>query len=200
MRVVVYGAGGHGKVVADILLSRGDDVLGFVDERRTAGDVVLGLPVLGGDDWLESLSDIHVALGIGSNAARQRIALKLGDAVVSAVHPSAVIARSSKIGIGTTVMAHAVINPDAMVGMGAIVNSGAVIEHDCVLADFAHVSPNAALGGAARLGRRSHLGLGAVILPGIVVGDDAVIGAGAVVTRDLEHGVVAMGVPARVRT
>lgn len=199
MRIVVYGAGGHGKVVADILLARGDDVVGFVDDGVPDGSTVLGLPVLGGAEWLRSASKIGVALGVGSNAGRQRIAAALKHPVITAVHPSAVIARSARIGDGAIVMANAAVNADAVVGAGAIVNTGAVIEHDCVLGDYAHVSPNAALGGAARLGKRSHLGLGAVILPGIAVGDDTVVGAGAVVARALGDGVVAMGVPARVK-
>ncbi len=203
---MIYGAGGHGKVVADILLRAGGcEVLGFVDDGREAGTVVLGLPVLGGREWLRAQTSdgagMAVALGIGDNAARERtfgFCRELGLRLLTAVHPTAAVAPSARLGEGTVVMANASVNPDARVGAGAIINTGAVVEHDCVVGDFAHLSPNAALGGAARVGRLAHCGLGAVVLPGIGVGDRAVIGAGSVVNRNIDSGVVAHGVPARV--
>ncbi|MDT5271706.1 MAG: hypothetical protein QOH49_3892 [Acidobacteriota bacterium] len=207
MAIYVYGAGGHGKVVADILLSAGvGDVAGFVDDDECRwGSEVLGLPVRGGGEWLRreaANAPVAVALGIGENAVRQSVAERCrawGLELVTPLHPSATVARSARLGAGTVVMAGARINPDAFVGEGVIVNTGAVVEHDTFVGDYAHLSPNAAMGGASRLGSRAHLGLGAVILPGIEVGDGAVIGAGAVVARDVPEGVVAFGVPARVR-
>jgi sugar O-acyltransferase (sialic acid O-acetyltransferase NeuD family) len=205
--IYVYGAGGHGKVVADILLSAGaGEVAGFVDDdERRWGSEVLGLPVLGGGEWLRLAAadtTLSVALGLGGNAVRHSVAERcraLGVELVTPVHPSATVARSARLGAGTVVMAGARINPDAFVGEGVIVNTGAVVEHDTFVGDYAHLSPNAAMGGAARLGAHAHLGLGAVVLPGVEVGSGAVIGAGAVVARDVPEGVVAYGVPARVR-
>lgn len=205
--IYVYGAGGHGKVVADILLSAGEGgVAGFVDDdERRWGSEVLGLPVRGGGEWLRreaTNAPLSVALGIGENAVRQSVAGRcraLGLELITPIHPSATVARSAHLGAGTVVMAGARINPDAFVGEGVIVNTGAVVEHDTFVGDYAHLSPNAAMGGAARLGARAHLGLGAVVLPGVEVGSGAVIGAGAVVARNVPEGVVAFGVPARVR-
>ncbi len=212
-RVVVYGAGGHGKVVADILLRTSRcELLGFVDDGREAGTRVFELPVLGGRQWLRDLADAKadaageqerpsVALGIGDNGARERtfaFCRELGLEVITAVHPTAAVAPSTRLGEGTVVMANASVNPGAVLGPGAIVNTGAVVEHDCRVGAFAHLSPNATMGGGATLGEGTHLGLGAVVLPGVSVGDRTVIGAGAVVNRNIDGGVVAHGVPARV--
>lgn len=205
-KILVYGASGHGKVVIDILAELGlSGVLGFVDDGRgQQGHSVVDYPVLGDGDWLRAEAArvaLAVALGIGDNRVRQRVAercIELGAALLTAVHPRAVVSRFASIGDGTAVMAGAVVNPDAAIGRGVIVNSGAVVEHDVALGDFCHVSPNAALGGGAKVGPLSHVGLGASVLPGVRIGARVVVGAGATVTRDLEDGVVAVGVPARV--
>lgn len=202
--VVVFGAGGHGKVVADAALSQGLDVLGFLDDdpKRASGAVLGALEVRGGLSWLEGHPAVWVALGIGDNATRRRLMdrlERLGARLATVTHRSAVISPTAHLGPGAVVLANAVVNPDARVGQGAIVNTGAIVEHDVQVGAFAHVSPNAALGGGASLGAGSHLGLGAQILPQCSVGEHSVVGAGAVVVRDLPRGVVAYGVPARVR-
>jgi sugar O-acyltransferase (sialic acid O-acetyltransferase NeuD family) len=200
-RVVVYGAGGHGKVVADVVLAMGaHEIVGFVDDRAGAARTVLGMPLLGGGDWLEREGDVAVALAIGSNQARKAAAercLACGATLLTAVHPRATIAPSARLERGVVVMAGAVINPDAVVGEGAIVNTGAVVEHDVVLGPFALLSPNATTGGAARIGALAHVGLSATVLPGVSVGANVVVGAGAVVIRDVAPGESVVGVPAR---
>jgi sugar O-acyltransferase (sialic acid O-acetyltransferase NeuD family) len=206
MKVLVYGAGGHGRVVADILLASGCRELGgFLDDSKALhGSTVMGLPVLGGEDWLqdkEDKSDVVLALGIGDNCIRRDKAEKhksSGVETVRAIHPSSMLSRWVHIEQGTVVMAGAVINPGAQIGLGVIINSGAVIEHDVVIGDYGHVSPNAVMGGESRLGPLSHLGLGAVVLPGVTIGRGSIIGAGAVVVEDVPDNVIAMGVPARI--
>lgn len=207
MRVFVYGARGHGKVVADCLLASDQhEVMGFIDDDESlSGSTVMGITVIGDRERLtRELTNgvVGVALGVGDNGFRQKLAAvcqSLGSAIVTAIHPSAAVSKSARLQPGTVVMAGAVINPCAEVGFGVIVNSGAVIEHDVAIGDFAHVSPNAVMGGESRLGALSHLGLGAIILPRVAVGIGTVIGAGAVVTHDMPDDVVAVGVPARVR-
>jgi sugar O-acyltransferase (sialic acid O-acetyltransferase NeuD family) len=164
----------------------------------------LSLPVLDAMQWMrriEAPDGIGVALGIGDNRARQKVAdlcRRSGFAIVTAVHPSAVLSPSARIGVGTVVMPLAVVNADARLGSGVIINTGAVIEHDCVVDDYSHIAPNAVLGGRACVGAFSLLGLGAVVCPGGNVGPRSIIGAGAVVARDIPDDAVAMGVPARV--
>ncbi len=207
MKVFVYGARGHGKVVADILLASGHhDVKGFVDDDESlSGSMVIGLQVIGGTERLRceaTNGNVGVALGVGDNGTRQKLAelcRSLGAEIVTAIHPTATVSKSAHLQQGTVVMAGAVVNPSAEIGLGVIVNSGAVIEHDVVIGDYAHVSPNAVMGGESRLGALSHLGLGAVVLPGIAIGGRSVIGAGAVVTHDMPDDIIAVGVPARVR-
>lgn len=201
-RIVVYGASGHGKVVADILLAGGLNVACFIDDDAARQKTTpLGFPVRG-SDWLRSeAKSVAIALGVGDNHARMTVAdrcLQLGAELLVAIHPTAAVAKSARLAPGTVVMANVVVNPDARIGTGVILNSGCVVEHDVEIGDYAHLSPNAATGGAARIGQFTHIGLGAVILPGIAVGENCVIGAGAVVVRDIPAGVVASGVPARV--
>jgi sugar O-acyltransferase (sialic acid O-acetyltransferase NeuD family) len=205
-KVFVYGAGGHGKVIADMLLAaRVAGFAGFVDDdERSKGRSILGFRVLGNSAWLReqaAVAQVEVALGIGDNAARRVIAERCrawGAVLRTTLHPSAVVARSARLGAGTVVMAHATINPDADLGEGAIVNTGAVVEHDVKAGNYVHLSPNSTMGGASALGELSLLGTGAVILPGVSVGARSVVGAGAVVTDALPDNVVAVGVPARI--
>ena len=205
-KVFVYGAGGHGKVVADILLARNESCfVGFIDDRpELQGSTVLGLPICGDGPWLQNEASRHrisVALGIGDNFARQRVAeasLACGAELLTLVHPTAAISTSACLGPGAVVMAQTAINPDAKIGSGAIVNTGASVDHDVAIEDFAHVGPKAAMGGASRLGRLSFLGIGAVMIHCVAVGARSIVGAGAVVVRDIPDDVVAIGVPARV--
>lgn len=206
-RIYVYGAGGHGKVVADILLVTGIPVAAFLDD--SAGRYckpVIGLPVISVREWIEAVkgrTGIGLALGIGNNRARQEVAERCRSwnfEIVTAIHPAAILSSSAFLGTGTVVMPAATINANAEIGSGVIVNTNAVVEHDCVIGDFAHVSPMAALGGGASLGTFSHLGLGAVVLPGIKIGARSTIGAGAVVIHDIPDDVIAIGVPARIRS
>ena len=203
-RVLVFGARGHGKVVADVACAAGHDLAGFVDDdpaRRSEG--LWDLPVLGWDECaaLSTGPDRPaIALGIGDNRARERVherILAAGFEVLTVVHPSAVVAPRARLGAGTVVMSLVAVNCDAQVGAGVILNTGCVVEHDCRVGDFAHLSPNGALGGGVEIGPRTHLGLGAVVLPLVKVGADVRVGAGAVVTRDVPAGVTVVGIPAR---
>jgi sugar O-acyltransferase (sialic acid O-acetyltransferase NeuD family) len=205
-KVFVYGAGGHGKVVADILLARKDPrFAGFIDDRAALqGATVLGFPICGDGRWLQHEAGtrrVSVALGIGDNFARQRVAgicLGWGAELLTLVHPTAAISTSVHLGPGAVVMAQAAINPDAKIGSGAIVNTAASVDHDAEVGEFAHVGPKAALGGASHLGALSFLGIGAVVIHCVAVGARCIVGAGAVVAAHVPDSVVAIGVPARV--
>ncbi len=204
--ILVLGAGGHGKVVADALsLIMPGKPDGFVDwNPALVGSRVLKYQVLGDQDWLwaeASIRPIAIALGIGNETTRQRLmekCLAQGIRILTVVHPTACVASSATIGNGSVVLAHAVLNAASRIGKGSIVNTAAIVEHDVEVGDFSHLAPNSVTGGGVRIGCSSLIGLGAQILPRVVVGDRTIVGAGAVVRQDLATDVVAAGTPARI--
>jgi sugar O-acyltransferase (sialic acid O-acetyltransferase NeuD family) len=202
----VYGAGGHGKVIADILVSGNQhELVGFIDDDKgLRGTRVLGVPVVGDGEWLREHGRAHhacVALGVGDNHKRRELAKKCTAwnlEIVTLVHPRSTVSSSAILGNGTVVMGGAVVNAQAKIGLGVIVNTGAIVEHDVEIGDYAHISPNASLGGASCAGPLAHMGIGSVLLPGVRVGAGSIVGAGAVVVKDLPADVVAVGLPAKI--
>lgn len=210
MRFVVWGAGGHGRVVADLVRACGCEVVGFVDaDAAKVGTDVSGIPVVMAEADLSELIGSGrplpegadaIALGIGDNVVREaRLATIPSHRLPTLVHPSAVVSPSAIIGVGSVVLAGSIVNAGARIGSGVIVNTGGIVEHDCILGDGAHVSPGAVLAGGVRVEPRAWIGAGATIIPGVRVGADAVIGAGAAVTRDVPDACTVVGVPARVQ-
>lgn len=209
IRVIGLGAGGHAKVVMDVLrLVGGYDLVGLLDPRSELwGTTVMDVAVLGSDELLPKLRRQgveHAFIGLGSSrdtGPRRRLyerARQEGFSLVPAIHPRAVLAASARLGQGPTVLANAVINAEARVGDNVIVNTGAIVEHDCIIGDHVHIATGAKLGGGVQVGEGAHLGLGATVRQGIRVGCGAVVGAGAVVVSDVPDGVVVAGVPARM--
>lgn len=202
--VLILGAGGHAKVIADILMSQGTRVRGFLDDDpQLWGEMRLGLPVLGAiGHYLEYEPD-GLVIGIGDNPVRRRIAERLGARAqklwCNAVHPRATLARSVRSGQGIVVGAGAVINPDTVLGDHAIINTGATVDHDCTINDFVHVAPGAHVAGGVSIGEGALLGIGSSLIPNISIGAWTIIGAGSVVTGDLSAELIAFGVPARTK-
>jgi sugar O-acyltransferase (sialic acid O-acetyltransferase NeuD family) len=204
----VYGAGGHGKVVLDIL-ERDDRVQieGLVDDDPTrAGGELFGYRILGSGEALRRIRMSGVTgaiVAIGDNETRGRLAnwVETFDLeLITAVHPAAQIARGVEIGAGSAVMAGVVINAESVLGRNTIVNTGATVDHDCRIGDCVHLAPGVHLAGDVRIGQHTHVGIGTVILQGVSVGHHVEIGAGSVVLRDLPPNITAVGVPARVLT
>jgi len=199
--VVVVGAGGHAKVIIDMLIDNGVDVAACVANADSAP--YRGVEVLVGDDSLAALRARGVdgaVIAVGANALRARLgdeAEALGFSLPSVVSRSAQLSPTAVIGDGAVVMPHAVINADARIGRLAIVNTGATVDHDCVIGDGAHVAPGVHFSGGVRIGARTLVGVGSSARPLVTVGSDAVIGAGSVLVSDIADGLTAYGAPAR---
>lgn len=204
---LVWGAGGHGRVVADLVRACGGQIRGFIEsDQEKVGREVAGVPVVMDErSFLEACSSSDrpggaeaVALGIGNNALRaSRMSALSADMLPHLVHSSAVVSPSATVACGSVVMPAAVVNAGAEIGRAVIVNTGAIVEHDCVLEEAVHISPGAVLAGGVRVGRRTWIGAGATVIQGVTLGQDVVVGAGAAVIRDVPDGATVVGVPAR---
>lgn len=210
MRVIGLGAGGHAKVVIEILrLAGGCEIAGLLDSRQELWNTeVLGIPVIGDDSLLAKVYDQgigHAFVGLGSvgdTLPRRRLYEKArghGFQIVRALHPQAIIAPSVEIGHGPTIMAGAIINAAVRLGDNVIVNTGAIVEHDCVIGDHVHVATGARLASTVNVDEGAHIGLGASVRQCIRIGRRAIVGAGAVVVEDVPDDAVVVGVPARAR-
>ena len=208
MRILVLGAGGHGQVVADVLLrmaeaGSGLTVAGYLDDNPSlTGQYRLGLPILGCLADRTSVPHDAVIVAVGGNQTRQRLATELtchGEEFVVACHPKTVIAPDVIIGSGTLVCGGLVINPGSVIGAHVILNTGCTIDHHNRIDDYAHIAPGVHLGGDVQVGAGTLVGIGSSVLPQHSIGDWAVIGAGSVVTRNIPSRVTAVGIPARAR-
>lgn len=205
--VVIYGASGHGKVVADIVTQAGGTVLAFADDNDFLwGCEFFGHPVWGGMEKLREQTQagdepFDVIIAIGDNSTRRRVSETLerqGFLFARAIHPSAQIGRGAHIGAGSVVMANCAVNPDAAIGSHCIINTGVTVDHDCVIGDFCHLSPGAHLGGTVRVGASTWIGLGASVINNIDIGENVTVGAGSVVIRNIGSHSVVVGNPARL--
>lgn len=198
---LIIGAGGHGKVVADAMFSAGMPLLGFLDDNPDIiGQQLLGFPVLGMIyQWQEFEAD-GLFIAIGNNRIRRMIQQKMESIAhpnwITVIHPKAILAGSVKIGIGTVVMAGAIVNPDTVIGQHVIINTGATVDHDCVIGDYVHIAPGGHLAGSVTIGKNTLIGIGSAVIPGCQIGEDTIVGAGSVVVKDVPSGVIAKGVPA----
>ncbi len=203
-KVIIYGGGGHAKVIIDIVHQSGEyEIVGvFDDDVSRKAKALLGVEVLGAFPQFSEVYDgtTGLIIGIGDNTARHRVWEKLQSLpirYVRAVHPSAVIGHEVELGEGAVVMAGAVINCCSKLGAHSIANTRSSIGHDCHVGDFVHIAPGVVLCGGVRVGRTSLVGAGAVVLPGVTIGRNVVVGGGAVATRDVPDGACVVGVPAK---
>lgn len=203
-KVVIFGAGGHAKVVIDAIEMAGRYEIAFLADADNArlGTRLKGYLVCTEQEGFSAGSRdlVQAFVAIGQNETRKRIAKMAkgyGFAFATIVHPSAVVSVSATLGAGTLVMPGSVINADAVVGVNVIINTGSIIEHDCWIGDNTHIAPRATLCGGVVIGDNTLIGAGAIILPGVKVGSWATIGAGAVVLSDVPDGATAKGVPVK---
>jgi len=201
-RLAILGASGHGKVVADCAESAGWKEIEFYDDAWPRYETNGAWRVVGGTkDLLNNLSKydgVVVAIGHNFTRLKKQTDLLTHDApLVSIVHPGAQLSQYVQLGVGSVVMANAVINVDSKLGFSCIVNTGAIIDHDCILGDGVHISPGAILAGGVIVGDCSWIGIGSKIIQLINVGKEVIVGAGSVVINDIENSCTVVGVPAK---
>ena len=200
--LAILGASGHGKVVADCAETAGWNEIVFFDDAWPRYEVNGAWNVIGDTEiLLNNLSNydgVVVAIGHNSTRLKKQTDLLAHDApLVSIIHPGAQISQYVQLGVGSVVMADAVINVDSKLGVSCIVNTGAIIDHDCILGDGVHISPGANLAGGVVVGDCSWVGMGSNIIQLINVGKDVIVGAGSVVINDIDDSCTVVGVPAK---
>lgn len=193
-KLVIIGASGHGKVIADIAAKNGYQEIVFLDDNEDLIECA-GFPVVGKTSKALSMDGDKI-IAIGNAKIRERIQ-KENENIVTLIHPDAVISRRVRIGKGTVVMAGVVINSDAVIGEGCIINTCSSVDHDCKIGDFSHVSVGAHVAGTVVVGERTWIGAGATVSNNVIIGSDCMIGAGAVVVKDIEKAGTYIGVPAK---
>jgi len=202
-RLLILGAGGHSRAVADLAGEVGWTVAGFTDRSDAPRARVLGTDADVGALARAGAIDAGV-VGVGNSALPRRAELfqllhDCGLAAPALVHPRAVLARSSRVGDGSVVFGGCVLGAGIELGVNGVCYSGVIVEHDCRVGDHCYLSPGVVLAGQVTVERGAFLGAGAVVVPGIRIGAEAIIGAGAVVIEDVPAGMTVFGVPARAR-
>jgi sugar O-acyltransferase (sialic acid O-acetyltransferase NeuD family) len=187
-RLIIIGAGGHGKVVADAAQIE----CVFLDASGSADNCIASIAELAS---VKTEGD-SVIVAIGNNEKRLELLSTLDD-LTTVVHPSAVVSKDAVLGLGTVVLAGAIVQPGVVMGRGCIINTGGTVDHDCKLGNGVHVSPGAHIGGDVSIGECSWIGIGASVKNGMIIGNGVIVGAGAAVVSDLPDGVTVVGVPAK---
>jgi sugar O-acyltransferase (sialic acid O-acetyltransferase NeuD family) len=200
-KLIIIGASGHGKVVADIAIKMNKwQSIAFLDDDESI-NTSIGLEVIGTtDDAFTYKDEADFFVAIGNNAVREKVQEKLikqGLNIVSLVHPSSVIGTDVEIGIGTAVMAGVVINTSSIIGRGCIINTSCSLDHDNVIEDYVHISPGVSLAGTVKIGCGSWLGIGSVASNNVNICSGCKVGAGAVVVKDITEPGIYVGVPVR---
>lgn len=202
-KIIIIGAGGHAKVIADIILQNKEyQITGLIAQKEEKG--FWNIPVIGDDECLPHLFEKgihHAFVAIGNGKIREKITgilSEIGYEIVNVISGKAVISPTVKLGRGIAIMPGAVINADTIIEDGCIVNTNASIDHDNYVDCFTHVAPGSAIAGFNRIGRNCFLGTGCRVIDKIEIGDNSIIGAGSVVIKNVEGNCTAVGVPARV--
>ena len=193
-KLIIIGASGHGKVIADIAVRNGYEDIVFLDDDENVKECA-GFPVIGKTVEAKEMDGDKI-VAIGNPKIRERIQEEISG-VITLIHPDAVISRRVEIGEGSVIMAGAVINTDVVIGRGCIINTAASVDHDCILGNYVHVSVGAHLSGTVDVGEKTWIGAGATVSNNVNICGDCMIGAGTVVIKDIDKPGTYVGVPAR---
>ncbi|GAB5400302.1 MAG: acetyltransferase [Aureisphaera sp.] len=194
--LILYGAGGHSFAMVELIRSINGLQVQHIYDDAPRNDFILGVPVSKYNG--QELNKASVCISVGNNEVRKKLSQKINADFPILMHPSAVVYPSAEIGLGTTIMAQAVIDASVSLGRFCIVNHNATVAHNAVVGDYCHIAINAAIAGGVTIGEGTLVGAGSVVLPGIKVGVGVVIGAGAVVTKDIPNGATVYGNPGKI--
>lgn len=195
-QLIIIGAGGHGRVAADIARLRGYEEVAFLDDQKVENVNQIGCVA----DFKKYIGKADFFVGIGSNNPRRAVFEKLekgGAKIINLIHPAAVVAADVVFGKGIAVMAGAVINTGSRIENGAIINTCASVDHDCAVGAFSHVSVGSHLAGTVAVGENTFIGAGATVINNITICGGCTIGAGAVVVKNIQETGIYAGVPCR---
>lgn len=200
-KLLILGAGGHGKVVADIALKMNRwNYIAFLDDDVSKASI-MDFPIIGKlENYLIYKEEFEVFVAIGNNHLReiiQNILIKNDIEIPILIHPNALLGKMVTLGEGTVVMAGAIVNASSVIGIGCIINTGAIIEHDNIISNYVHISPGVNVAGNVTIGSKTWLGIGSNINNGVYITDNCIIGAGAVVISNIIESGTFVGVPAR---
>lgn len=195
--VYLYGAGGHAKVIAEILELQGKSIIGVFDDNEGIHHL-LHYPVLGKYKEEALGGSAEIIISVGNNGIRKKIAEQLKASFGLALHPSIIFSKTASIGDGSVAMAGVTVNSEAKIGRHVILNTQCSVDHECQIGDYAHLSPQVALAGNVRVGEGTHIGIGACVIPGVVIGKWCIIGAGAVIINNIPDGATVVGNPGRI--
>lgn len=202
-KTLIVGAGGHAKVVADILQQNAEyEIVGLIDKEERQG--FWGIPVLGNDELLPELyrdgKAEYIFVALGNGALREKLsrqALRVGYSMVNAISHQAVLSPHCQIGMGVVIMPGAVINAEAKIADGCIINTNASVDHEVQVREYSHIAPGCAISGCVKIGRQCLIGTGSRIIDKIQIADYVTVGAGSVVVRNLLEAGTFVGIPAR---
>lgn len=194
--MLVYGAGGHAKVIISILKAGGNEVEAIFDDN------ILNISVFGISVTNFYNPDIFpnekLVIAIGDNFIRRRLAAQILHKFGKIIHPSAVLDGTAQMGGGSCMMQNSVVQADSVIGKHVIINTSSSVDHDCHIEDFVHIAPGVVLGGNVTVGENTLIGIGSIVIPGLLIGKNCVISAGSVVTKNIADGMIVRGNPARI--
>lgn len=199
-KIYIIGAGGHGQVVLDTLIKSGILPTGFLDDNVSIGGKILDIPVVGKISLAKNL-DGQFVVAVGNNTTRRRIVemLQLPDEkYFTVIHPSVVLGKNVKIGVGSMIVGGVVINTQTTIGKHTIINTSVSLDHHNIIGSFVHIAPGTHTGGNVKVGEGAFLGIGVSVIPGIKIGKWSVIGAGSVIIDDVPDYAVVVGNPGRI--
>ncbi len=203
--IVVFGAGGHAKVVIDIIEGQNKyHLIGLIDPYKSLDEQHFGYPIVGNRRDYSILKRVYGGIvAIGDNWTRKEMTELIKSSApqfefIRCVHPRATLGRDVQMGGGTTIMAGVVINSGTVMGEGCIVNTSSSVDHESVLGNFVSIAPNSSTGGCVYIDDFTAIGIGTNIIQKIHIGEHTVVGAGSTVINNLPSYVVAFGTPCRI--